>query len=242
MYGYISGKGTVPRRGLVALAKLLLPLVLLGLLAGLLWSKLWRPPESLDEVTLAGARGPACVRLLLVPDQSGSMSAFAAARERAVQRFLGWAPGNLRPDDEVGVLDFASEAQWSRMPAPIDTDASYRNGTADLGGGTQFAPVIEAVRALPASRCDTALVLLSDAQIDGVPSDRDAGRQLMQELDVHDVALLVPDRAIEVWSGWATVFPTAQPEAFNGLDDAETGLVFAAQVATLTGQELVTHR
>ncbi len=244
MYGYIEGRSHGPDTDrFVQLAKSLIALLLVALVAGLLWWKLWRPPRSLDDVFLTGPRGPVCLRLLAVSDRSGSMSDFAPARERAVQRFLGWAQANLRPDDEVGVLEFASEAAWSRVPTPVSAGvAAYRNSDSNVGGGTELAPVVGALKALPRSQCDTAVVLLSDAQINGLPADETAARGLLQDLDVHDLALLVPDRRIQVYPGWLQLFPYATPEAFDGLDDAQTGVVLAQQVALLTGQGLSTQR
>lgn len=219
---------------------LTLLLALAALLAGLAW--LWpagrQGPGSLDDVRLVGARGPSCLRLVIADDVSGSMSQFSAARQQALAEFLRWAPNNLRPDDELGVLNFAAEAKWDRQPAEIGVNRRSSGVTAIDGQNTLLTPVLSLVSALPSSPCDTELLLLSDAQLSDLPVDATAGRGALLDRNVHGIALLVPGSAIQVPSQWTQAFPEAEPRVFDGLNGQDTGLTFAAAIAQVTGQRL----
>jgi hypothetical protein len=193
------------------LALLAVPLLLSLLLAS------W--PQEADEshpaagsgapgvagIVLAGPRGPSCLRLVLANDVSGSMSDYAMAREQAMTALLNWLPKNLRSDDEIAVIDFAETAATKMPPTKVSTLVSgntLASGGAMDGSYTWFTPVLTQMDSWPKTNCDIALVLLSDAQIvlsaendnpTSLPADADAGRQLVQEHNIHDVRLLVPD-------------------------------------------------
>ncbi|TFV66835.1 VWA domain-containing protein [Blastococcus sp. CT_GayMR20] len=218
------------------LAALLLAALVVG---GVLWLDDHGAADSIDEVALAGPRGSACLRLVVGNDVSGSMSDFADARESALRDFLSWAPRNLRDDDELGVVDFAGAAAWTRQPTPV-AEPAVRGAAADVyqGDQTLLAPVLALAQALPPSHCRTALLLFSDAQLADLPQAEQEGRAAVQAAGVHDVVLLVPGEDIDVPEAWGTSFPAAEPRYFDGLDADETGLTVASVVAELTGQEL----
>ncbi len=241
MLGYINGPPprirdeTRPQPGLSPRAKrLLAALLALLLLALLAWW--WSQPRSIGDVALVGPRGPACERFVLANDVSGSMQEFAEHRQRAVAEFLSWAPKNLRPDDELGVIDFASDARWARHPESVMTGDSP--AAQSLGGGTDVAPLDRELAQLPPSPCDTSLLFLSDAHIQGLPANVGDGRAWLRRLRVHDIVLLVPAGGIDVNTGWVDAFPEAMPATFDGSDSGEAGLAFARTFAHLTGQEL----
>ena len=246
--GSLAGPGslvgqTVPwdRR----LALLLVPLLLLPLL---LWA---RDDEQtgLDHWVLAGPRGPSCLRLTLANDVSGSMSEYAAAREGALATLLAWLPRNLRADDELAVVDFAQAAATVLEPTPASRLVGRAPGGAGASDGTYtwLAPVLNEMDGWDSSRCDVALVLLSDAQLvvsargaeaEPLPFTPGQGRELMRRHDIHDVRLLVPDPSIKVPQIWTEGFPEAQPHRFHGLDRDETAKAVAGAIADLTGQKL----
>lgn len=211
------------------IAALLIPLIL--------WMTRSRTPHSLDDVQLVGARGPACVRLIIAADVSGSMQNYAAARTSALGEIRLWAKRNLRPDDEIGVLEFAGNAVWLNEPARVDGAPGAATGVLNPTG-TAFPPILDLVGALPASRCDTSLTFLSDALMDGLPADPGSARLALRRPGVHDVSLLVPGSGIPVNGGWAHLYPEAPPVTFDGTNAGATGLAFGRVVAAITHQQL----
>ncbi len=215
-------------------------LVLLALLTtGLVgWTRHDAGPHDLSHVSLTGDRGPACKRILLAADTSGSMTSYATPRGNAVAAYLAWAPTNLRPDDELGVLEFSGTAAWTRPPRPIaDPTPSISVGTTD---GTALTPVLDLVAALPPSPCDTNLLVISDAQIPDLPEPANA-RTALTQAHIHDIALLVPSPSIEIPVEWVVSYPTPAPIIFDGLDPDSTAIAMATATATLTNQSLTSR-
>lgn len=217
------------RRGWLLAAALLSALLAL-------WASKHSTTNSLNDVRLVGARGPACLRLVIADDISGSMQNFASARNAAVDEMRHWARRNLRPDDQIGVLQFAVNAGWQAGPGK--TTPSPAAGTVHDGTFTYLDPVLNLVRALPSTRCDTALVLVSDAQLADLPGDPSTGNSVLRTAHVHDLFLLVPGQSISVPKAWTTAFPEAAPVRFDGTNSAATGLTFGHVVAALTRQQL----
>jgi hypothetical protein len=213
----------------------LFAVLLAALLAALLaWPS--RHSTALNDLRLVGPRGPVCLRIVIADDISGSMTKFASARNAAVEEMRRWAGHNLRPDDQIGVLQFAVNAGWQSGPGSA-TPSPHASVVHD-GINTNLNPVLQLVQALPASSCDTALVLVSDAQLADLPADPVAGRRALEAGHVHDLFLLAPGQSIDVPPAWTTAFPEAEPRRFNGNDAAATGLTFGDVVATLTRQQL----
>ncbi len=202
------------------------------------------PSKTINGWTLAGARGPDCLRLDLAVDDSGSMLNFSSARDAALSQLVAWLPGNLRPDDEVAVIDFAGVASVRNPPTRVG-QLTQRPAVDVSGGsarGTLLDPVFDSVSGLPPTRCQSALVLMSDAQLDDLPANAAAGRRLLLDHSTHAVRLLVPGRAIVVPPEWTTAFPEAPPARFDGYDGSATALAFGRTIADLTGQNLVPKR
>jgi len=194
-------------------------------------------PSAIDQVALTGPRGPQCLRLILAGDVSGSMTQYAAAEQAAVNQFLTWAPTNLRPDDEIGVLSFAGSIAWNRRPAPANASTMTTGTPANMSDGTALSPVINGIGSLPASGCRTALALLSDGQMQDLPAPQDA-RAMQVAAGIDDLSLLVPSAGIDRPTDWNTTFPAAMGTVFDGTDPNATGLTFAHLVARLTEQTL----
>jgi hypothetical protein len=232
------------------LALLAVPLLLLLLLAP------WRQDDPPDVAAWAldGPREPQCLRLVLANDVSGSMNDYAVAREQALTALLDWLPKNLKSDDELAVVEFAETAVTKLPPATVGTlvpGQGQAGGVVADGMYTWAAPVLAQVDSWPASSCDVALVLLSDAQLvlsaeNGIPtelpSDPDGGRRLALAHRIHNIRLLVPDPDITVPSAWQAGFPAAAPQRFDGLDADQTAKSIALAIAGLTGQKLIRRR
>jgi hypothetical protein len=213
----------------------------LALVALLLW---WMLPGApgLGGRHLVGDRGPACLRLVVAVDLSGSMNDYGDARDHALRELLTWAAdGNLRADDEIAVVDFAAAAAPRLPVTPVPAAAAAAALTpvpVPDGRFTNLAPVLDTVSAMPAGRCDQALLLLSDAQLGDLPPDEPQGRAVLAAHDVHDVVLLVPGDGIAVPAAWTSAFPAAPPIRFDGHDADATALAIGRAVAHLTGQTL----
>jgi hypothetical protein len=226
-----------------------LPLLLLLLLGAYLVHLGTRPPQpaapappqpsTLDRWAAAGPRGPSCLRLVIGQDVSGSMRDFDAARDQALDQLVRWTGENLRENDELAIVDFAAEAKV-RLP-PTRIDASPGTGTptgAADGVDTLLNPVLDMIRAFPPTACDTALVLLSDAQLTDVPPTATDGNAALTGARVRDLKLLAPGREIEVPPQWQFAFPIAAPVFFDGLDPDATALAIGRTIVGLTGQKL----
>ncbi|WBB77297.1 hypothetical protein O7606_13405 [Micromonospora sp. WMMD882] len=236
------GAGLAPRRrpARTLVPLLLLVLVLVALLAWLVTRVV--PAQlgerQLERTVLVGPRGPACLRMVMVVDISGSMADFAAPRDRALDRLFSWLGDNLRDGDEVAVVDFAAEAA-TRVPATDYRTARLTGPTgAKDGRDTLVRPALDQVRRLGPTTCDTELMFISDAQINDLPGDADAGRRILADTDVHGIHLLVPGEEVEVDDRWTVAFPSAAPIRFDGNDADETALTLGEAVAAVTGQRL----
>lgn len=228
--------GTRSRRRLLFLV--LLPLLLL--------TSLWRATGGDDAAAsvttlaggrLTGPRGPACIRLVVAEDVSGSMEAFSAARDRAISQFLSWAPGNLRADDEIGVVTFSGVARWRIPPTRVGTPPKMTT-VGDLGDGTEFRPMVEVVGKSSNGQCENHLVMVSDAQFSDAPATATEARSLLQDAGITGIYLLVPGKDVNVFPSWEVVYPAAPPKRFDGMDADATGVEFAKVVASATGQSL----
>lgn len=196
-------------------------------------------PADLTHRTLTGPRGPACIRLVVGLDVSGSMTNYAVARDAALAQLIDWSRKNLRPDDELAVVDFAADAAARIPPARRDklAGAGVAAGATD-GTYTNLAPALQAIDGFRAGACDTELVLISDAQLADLPPDAAGGKQLLRRHHIHDVRLLVPGDDVDVPQLWGMDFPEAYPTRFDGTDPDATALAFGQAIAGFTGQTL----
>lgn len=220
------------RRYVLAAALLLIPLLLLATL----WEH--RPAQSLSQTVLTGPRGPQCLRVLVANDVSGSMSSYTAARQAALSQFLTWAPRQLRPDDEIGVIDFAGDATWARTPDPVTNATGPSPARGLTGGGTALHPVLDVAATAPATTCRTWLLLLSDGHLSDTPATDVHARQALAAAGIDEVSLLVPDPSITVPPAWENALPFAAPVHVEGTDADDTALVYGRLTAALTGQKL----
>jgi hypothetical protein len=224
-------------------SRYLLP-VLLALLAGLggcyALNARSTPPAALAGYRAAGPRDEAnCLRIVLANDVSGSMRNFATARDDALQQLFGWLKKNLRPDDQVAVIDFAAVANIRMRPTQVSTLGGLPAGVGATDGTyTYLGPVLSDIGQFPPTSCDTALLLLSDAQLIDLPTTPEAGQRLLMPRHVDRIRLLVPGAQIQVDPDWVKGFPAAVPLVFNGLDPQATGLALGTTIVGLTGQTL----
>lgn len=200
-------------------------------------------PGVLSAYQAGGARDDMnCLRLVIGVDVSGSMSDFSVPRDNALTQLFDWVRtgNNLRPDDELAIVDFARVARTRMPPTQVDDLGSLPPpvGAAD-GQYTNLRPVLTRIGAFPRTTCDTALALISDAQLNDLPRSAAEGRQLLVGYRVDKIRLLVPGTGIQVYQEWARGFPSAVPQVFDGLDAEATGLALGHMVVGLTGQSLV---
>lgn len=218
----------------------IVPLVVILLLAGLAFAN--RPRRVLDDLVLAGTRGPVCEQVLLVVDESGSMRDIAGARDSALRVAVGWLHRNLRSDDQVGIVDFASDAE-PRLPVTfvrdLREDGVGPSAPVRQSNTTSVRPALAAATRLSRTACDVDVLLLSDGQFADLPADEAAGRALLRGYGIHDLQLLVPgaDRANPP-PQWSAGFPDIVATRFDGGDPDATSISIADAVATFTGQSL----
>ncbi|MFG1927929.1 VWA domain-containing protein [Cryptosporangium sp. NPDC048952] len=239
-FGRSPRLGGPSRRPFWALAALLLLVPLLWLL----FTSCQRQEDpapvagALGDYALEGKRGPECLRLTLLVDSSGSMQDYAGARDAALARLVPWLANNLRDTDELSILDFAETATVRLPPTTAGSaGAPAATGVAD-GGGTLLEPALAQVDGFRTTQCETALLLLSDAQVTDLPTSEQDARTLLRQHRISDVKLLVPGQDIDVPDTWLTAFPDAQPRKFDGYDPDATAVAIGRTVAELTGQKL----
>lgn len=225
-------------------------LILLPLLFALLavagawygWSTTHKPPGALANYRAVGPRDEVnCLRLVIGVDVSGSMRDFAVARDDALQQLFDWVKQNhnLRPDDQVAIIDFAAVAQVRMQPTAVSRLGSLPAPTGARDGTyTYFQPVLADISQFPSTQCDTALVLISDAQLIDLPVTQVTGQQLLAAHHVGRIRLLVPGAGIQVGTAWTKGFPAATPLVFDGQDPAATGVALGNTIVGLTGQTL----
>ncbi len=197
---------------------------------------------SLTDLALRGARPATPVRLVIGRDVSGSMERYRGAREAALTELIAWAPANLRPTDEIGVLDFAEAAGWSMRPTSVHHLATFgatrREPELD-GNNTLLAPVIDRVAGLGSHSGRVSLWLVSDGLYPDYPPSGDSARRLLQSAGIGSMPLLIPDRSAEPPPIWEDTFPDEPCLSFDGDDARTTALVFGQALALVTGQRLV---
>jgi hypothetical protein len=206
-------------------------------------------PDRLSGYHLGGTRDDLnCLRLVIAVDVSGSMRDFAVPRDDALVQLFAWVKGtpttrNLQVDDQVAIVDFAAVALTRMVPVTVGDLGTLPGATgAKDGEYTYFTPILDRIAAFPNTTCDTDLVLISDAQLEDLPSDSAAGQALMRRYAIDKVRLLVPGAAIKVPAQWQESFPSARPSVFDGTDAKSTGLAFGHTIANLTGQTLVPRK
>ena len=219
-----------------------LPLLFVLLLTAgwYLWPGRGTASGSLSGYRAAGARDELnCLRLVIGVDVSGSMRDFVVPRDDALGQLFSWVKKNLRPDDQAAIIDFAAVAKIRMWPAQV----AHLGGLPPPAGArdgvyTYFHPILTVLDQFPRTSCDTALVLISDAQLIDLPTAVPAGRQLLLDHHVGKIRLLVPGTAIQVDPTWTNGFPSAAPYVFDGTDAGATSLALGRTVVSLTGQSL----
>jgi hypothetical protein len=220
-----------------------LPLLLAALLTAAgwyLWPGTGHGSGPLSYYRAAGARDELnCLRLVIGVDVSGSMRDFTVPRDDALRQLFSWVKTNLRPDDQVAIVDFAAVAKIRMWPTQVaDLGALPPPAGAHDGTYTYFRPILADVDQFPQTSCDTALVLISDAQLIDLPLTSSAGRSLLLDHHISKIRLLVPGASIQVDPTWIKGFPSASPYVFDGTDAEATGLTLGRAVVSLTGQSL----
>jgi hypothetical protein len=195
-------------------------------------------PSKLERATLAPGRKVSCARVIIAIDQSGSMDSYTTARDNALQQLVDWSRDNLRKRDQLAVVDFSGVAGGRNAPTSAVT--SMHIGPAAVGNsGSYYRPVLDVVGQFPKTSCKTALVLLSDGDLQDLPSTPDESVQLFKQADVKFQRLLVPDRSITVPQAWADAFPNGKPVYVDGLNPDETARVIGETIAKIVQTKLV---
>lgn len=229
----LPGKKSGIHWGRLILVLLLASALLFGL--WYLWSQ--REPSDLTNSYLEGPRGLGCERIVVASDDSGSMSDFFQAREQALTQVIGWAPDNLRSDDELAVVGFSGDTYLLVPPVQVGGPIA-RGDRQPPTDGTSLSQLLNEVANMPRTSCATTMVLLSDGKFHDLPGSTDEARMQLRQAGIDEIYLLVPGEGIEIEQKWADLYPYAIPVIFEGTDSGETALVFGRTFAHITGQEL----
>lgn len=260
------GRLTDPRgRGRTLAFVLGTMMVIVAVLAPILLHAL--APARLSDSHLAGARGPAPLRVVLLLDESGSFAQYSDLRAQTLDQVAAWAPRNLRSDDTIEVYGFAGHARTVLPPTRVDRlpgSIVYR-GFAD-GDGTSIIPALTA--AADASRTpgasDAAASDASDAsgaRSSGSGSsgssapasqttiiavtdtkmddlgDGDAIDAIMRRIGVSSMTLILP-KGIHPTPGWKARFGYEQEVRANVRSQDSVAMAIGKALAFATRQEL----
>ncbi len=190
----------------------------------------------LAAYVLAGPRSPACVRIVVIRDQSGSMTAFQAARDDAMRQLVSWSASThtLRATDSLAIVDFAGDGKVALSTTPIRSVGPIPGDAATNPDGSDLNAAIEAVATLPTSTCRTSLIVLSDALVTGLDS---TARAALTSSGVTNVALILPGH-LSVPDLWKHDFPYADVFVSSGSDPDLTARSVAQAVAHSVGQRM----
>jgi hypothetical protein len=193
-------------------------------------------PTEVGQVRLTGPRSPGCLRLLVLPDQSGSMADYATAREAALAQVLAWAPRNLDARDELAVVNWAGSADLTLPPTPVeDVGTSVPARQLAVPDGTVLDGVLDVLASLPATTCRTTLVFLSDGVLTQKPvQDTDA---VLAAAGVAQVTTVLPT-GDSVPDEWEQLFPYGSVATAEATDPGANALAIAEVLAAATGQEV----
>jgi hypothetical protein len=240
--GRLGGVGALrdPGSGRLGAALAGFVLLLLGALALVVIPPIADRAEAQNDLTrlvLVGARNLTCQRVVVLLDQSGSMTEYAQVRDDAMATLAAWAPENLRADDQLAVVRWADTATIDVPPTEVGslTPSSLAVGTGDVGGGTSLDPSIEQVASMGETSCRTSLVYVSDGQI----AETSAARlePAIRASGIDRIGLILPNStsAPEYWLG---LFPYSDVFHADPDDPRQTARALGEAMATATGQQL----
>ena len=180
----------------------LMALLVLALLSGLWYLIREEQPNSLFEAHLAGPRSPAPVSVAIMLDESGSFVDYGHVRQQVLDQLAVWAPENLRPDDLVTVVSFASGAV---VKVPTTRVADLANRPADStptapGGGTSIQPALRLLAEdTDAKDASVSLVAVTDTMISD--ADPDVIEGLVTSLGATTMSVVTPTGVERPWRG-----------------------------------------
>ena len=193
--------------------------------------------DDLTRQELVGARGPTCQRVVVLLDQSGSMTDYAQVRVDAMETLAGWAPANLRGDDQIAVVDWADSAAVRTAPTDVRALAQWdpTANASNVGGGTSVMPAVEQAAGLDDTGCRTTLVFISDGQVADGSTTR--LNEMLRDAGIDGVSLVLPN-ATPVPDHWMSLFPYSKTFQADPLNPGQTARALGQAVASATGQQL----
>lgn len=234
--------GATPRRRAWLWAAGVCALLVVALAAGLLVRQLAAPPPAptaLGTAHLTGPRTPEPVAIIIVLDNSGSFARYTHVRDQVLDSISGWAPDNLRGDDQLAVISFASDAA---VQLPATQVADLASGAARLtavtptGGGTNILPALDLARGqryTPGAK--TSLVVVTDSVITDLDARRVAAA--LTGLDVSSMSVITP-RGVTLTRDWRAAFAGAHQFTADPASEHEVSVALGEAFAVATGQRL----
>ena len=205
------------------------------------WQDDMAAADDLTRQALVGPRNLTCQRIVVLLDQSGSMTEFAQVRSDAMSTLADWAPANLRGTDQLAVVRWADTAATDAAPTDVDalTPSTLTVGSSDVGGGTELGPALDEVAAMAAGPCRTSLVFISDGQISAADAARvDAS---LQTAGVDGVSLVLPNTTAAP-DYWMRLFPYSTTFHADPNNPNQTARALGQAIAAATGQQLEVTR
>ena len=221
-------------------------LVVLGLIAAAVIPGVQDRSAAADDLTrqaLVGTRSLTCQRVVVLLDQSGSMTQFAQVRTDAMTTLAAWAPENLRSNDQVAVVRWAARSETDLAATSIDSldSAALTPGTSDLGAETEDVLLaVEQVQAMRPSSCHTALVFISDGELT-TEVDPDELNRVLVDIGADQVSLLLPTSSTAP-EYWMQLFPYSLTFHADPNNANQTARALGQAIGSATGQELVVQR
>lgn len=238
-----AGALRAPGVGRAAAAIVISGLAVAGLVAAIVIPGVLDRSAAADDLarqTLVGTRSLTCQRVVVLLDQSGSMTQFAQVRTDAMSTLSAWVPENLRGNDQLAVIRWAARSETDLTATSIDSldAAALTPGASDLGGETENVLLAaEQVEAMGPTSCRTALVFISDGELT-TEVDSDALDRVLVNIGADQVSLVLPTSSAAP-EYWAQLFPYSNSFHADPNDANQTARAVGQAIASATGQKLV---
>lgn len=213
---------------------------ILALLAWMIVPPLLDRAAAADDLTrqaLVGPRNLTCQRIVILLDESGSMTDFAKVRTDAIAILATWAPHNLRKNDQLSVVEWANTAVTTTPPTDIGAldAATLTVRNPDVGGGTEILPAVQQAAGMSRSACRSSLVFVSDGQID--QANAAALDAALHGASVDSVSLILPN-STPAPDYWMQLFPFSETYHADERNTGQTARALGQAIASATRQRL----
>lgn len=199
------------------------------------WVYVDRPTE-ISDIALSGPRSPVPIDVVILLDESGSFDAYANARKATIEQLAVWAPQNLRPDDTVTVVSFASGAAIRLPLTPVSglQQAQFDQDVEFEMLGTAIVPALTLAASLGSGH-NRALIAVTDTDI--AAANPAVVERLITETNATSLSAVMPNGE-STRAQWLELFPWGEEFWADPNSANEVSLALGKALAHATGQQV----